>query len=410
MPLRGSVNCLNLFFIVLLSFLKHTQSIKPTPIGKQQEFHAVKKSVSEVNNLHSKFKRPDWATNILRQDEEEYLLDAGEELGFDLNDEERKKFKLWVDGVIPYYIDVVSYDDKVIRDRIRSFLYEVNAATKISFVELPSPPTDLDTRWVFFINRRGQLGCSDHSIQNLTIQGVQPVVLGYDCLATGNELAEAVLAIAGVPPQHNSPDRDLVVKVNYENIIPEKKYLFEKLKDNEWLFHDLKYDARSAGHFSFHKHSSNGRLTMEIVDPQYLSYSNTNEGSNKLSILDILKLRMLYNYSVRQKSSRGSGCDKLFQNNNNEAPSMGVLYKSRPKPNRYLGQPDDQTPEPDADQNDDGITGEEEIDGENENDDPDDGEDESKPKKDSEKSTKHIFRAQHKINSKVGPHQHKKIL
>lgn len=57
---------------------------------------------------------------------------------------------------------------------------------------------------------------------------------------TGRELAEAVLAIAGVPPQHNSPDRDDYVNVFEENIIPGTvfiviiliafKYYLEKLK------------------------------------------------------------------------------------------------------------------------------------------------------------------------------------
>lgn len=51
----------------------------------------------------------------------------------------------------------------------------------------------------------------------------QQVILGYDCMTTGGELAEAVLAIAGVPPQHNSPDRDEYIQVLEKNIVPGKR-------------------------------------------------------------------------------------------------------------------------------------------------------------------------------------------
>lgn len=41
-------------------------------------------------------------------------------------------------------------------------------------------------------------------------------------MATGGELAEAVLAIAGVPNQHNSPNRDFFITIVEENIMPGK--------------------------------------------------------------------------------------------------------------------------------------------------------------------------------------------
>lgn len=47
----------------------------------------------------------------------------------------------------------------------------------------------------------------------------QQVVLGYDCMATKGELAEAVMSILGVPAQHNAPNRDKYIKVNLDNIM-----------------------------------------------------------------------------------------------------------------------------------------------------------------------------------------------
>lgn len=48
------------------------------------------------------------------------------------------------------------------------------------------------------------------------------------------------------------------------NFISDKKYLFEKLNNDEWLFHDIKYDFASAGHYPTHKYSSMGQATIEM--------------------------------------------------------------------------------------------------------------------------------------------------
>lgn len=49
---------------------------------------------------------------------------------------------------------------------------------------------------------------------------LQKVILGYNCLNTGEELAEVILLLVGVPPMHNSPDRDNYVTVVTKNILP----------------------------------------------------------------------------------------------------------------------------------------------------------------------------------------------
>ncbi|CAG9784627.1 unnamed protein product [Diatraea saccharalis] len=210
------------------------------------------------------------------------------EPGFDLTDEEIHKFKLWPNGIVPYYIDDFSYD-KVLRDRIRNFLGGVDGITGLHFRELPTPPSDDNSRWVFFVNRQAKLGCSDHTPLNFTNDGVQKVVFGYNCMAEEGELSEAVLAIVGVPPQHNSPDRDSYVTVEMDHILP-----------------------------------------------------GENDG---FSYTDILKIRMLYNYISRKKSRsiNGPECDKLFtqgKNFNSFKPDSEEVVKPRRKPNRYLGLPD----------------------------------------------------------------------
>ncbi|KAJ0181636.1 hypothetical protein K1T71_002358 [Dendrolimus kikuchii] len=271
----------------------------------------------------------------LLRDQKVIFFDDVDEPGFDFTENEMKKFKIWPKGVIPYYIDVLSFSDKVLRDTIRNFLNTVNAATSLNFVELPSPPKDDKTRWVFFVNRRGQMKCADPHIKDFTNEGVQKVVLGYECLSNGGALAESVLSLVGVPAQHNAPDRDNYIKVNWENVVPDKKYLFTKLKDDEWLFHDVTYDFKSASHYDFYRNSANGRAAIEVLDlsPDILVGEPATLSSN-----DILKIRMLYNYISKKKTDLPE-CHKLFETgvNFNKIKPKKDIIEPRKKHNKYLG-------------------------------------------------------------------------
>ncbi|XP_068620899.1 zinc metalloproteinase nas-14-like [Battus philenor] len=262
------------------------------------------------------------------------------EPGFNLTEEEMVKFKIWPQGIIPYYIDDFSFD-KVLRDKIRNFLDLTNKATGLRFMELPAPPVDENTRWVLFVNRQGLLNCADHTTKDYTNNGVQKVVLGYDCLAAGGELAEAILALVGVPPQHNSPDRDKFIKIIDKNILPEKKHLFIALKNDEWLFHDIPYDFLSAGHYGLHKYTMNGFATIQFLKPRNILIG---EGRG-FSYNDIWKIRMLYNFMSRKKLNfaKTSDCVKLFEPGTNFSKYQPLLedkIEPRNKPNKYLGLPD----------------------------------------------------------------------
>ncbi|OWR46373.1 hypothetical protein KGM_214088 [Danaus plexippus plexippus] len=227
--------------------------------------------------------------------------------GLDLSEKDKSRYHIWEQGMVPYYIDDFSFD-KVLRDRIRFYLDQLNKATGLHFMEIPQPPEDDKQRWVFFLNRKSQLGCDDVSYNNYTNKGVQRVVLGYDCL-TPEDLDEIILSLVGVPPQHNAPDRDDYVTVNWDNILPDKHYLFEKLKTDEWAFGKLKYDFSSAGHYRTHKYTSNGG---ETITPKNLEHYM--EGRKGLSSIDIKKIRMFYNnISFKaKKPMQVPECSKLF--------------------------------------------------------------------------------------------------
>ncbi|XP_063358742.1 uncharacterized protein LOC134648191 [Cydia amplana] len=184
---------------------------------------------------------------------------------FKLSLAEMKKFKMWPEAKVPYFIDEFSYD-KVLRDKIRGYLDYAQRRTNIEFDELTEPPKDENERWVFFVNRRGQLDCKDYSTKSFTNSGVQKVTVGYDCLRHGGPMAAIVLALLGVPPQHNSPDCRKYITVYGSNILPDKSGLFKLLGNDEWLFHDFHYDYNSAGHYPAHKYTANGDRTIDISD------------------------------------------------------------------------------------------------------------------------------------------------
>ncbi|XP_063375849.1 uncharacterized protein LOC134663411 [Cydia fagiglandana] len=217
--------------------------------------------------------------------------------GFKLSSSDIGKFKIWPEAKIPYFIDEFSYD-KVLREKIRGYLEKAKTVTGLNFVELGSPPSDENERWVFFINRRGQLDCKDYSTKSFTNFGVQKVIIGYDCLQNNGPMAAIVLALAGVPPQHNAPNRDQFINVSIESILPEKRGLFKRLDDKDWLFHDLDYDYYSVGHYPSHKYTADGYPTITAFTKLKVLYMRHDE-KDTYSSIDIQKIRLLYNNILR---------------------------------------------------------------------------------------------------------------
>ncbi|XP_047987896.1 uncharacterized protein LOC125227597 [Leguminivora glycinivorella] len=271
---------------------------------------------------------------------------------FNLSAAEKEKFKIWPDAKVPYFIDNLSYD-KVLRDKIRGYLDHAHSRTNIDFHELFEPPTDENERWVFFVNRRGQLDCKDYSTKSFTNKGVQKVTVGYDCLKHGGHMAAIVLALLGVPPQHNSPDRDKFITIHEKNILPEKLIFFKKLNNDDWLFHDFPYDHISAGNYPSHKYTANGSPTVEI---RYDTYEKRHpfqvvhdivnaEEPKDYSPLDIHKIASLYNdiiFSKDKKRLKLEDCKALYK------PGIGFVNKKlttkkeipeRPKPVQYFSSP-----------------------------------------------------------------------
>ncbi|XP_073941418.1 uncharacterized protein isoform X2 [Choristoneura fumiferana] len=255
--------------------------------------------------------------------------------GFDYSPAEVEKFKIWPQGIIPFYIDEFSYD-KIVRDKLREYLDEASSITGLRFLELPRPPADENTRWVFIINRRGQLECSDYTPMSFANTGVQKLVIGYDCISPPY-IAPIVLALAGVPPQHNSPDRDNYIDVSTKSIQPDKIELFTAVKPEDWLFHDIKYDFLSAGHYPSHKYTVDGTATI-VPKNKIDTFIGETDG---LSYTDVAKIRMLYNFVIEKddKNAKLPDCKALYRPGPNfkmtEVQDQHTL-PSRKKPKEYV--------------------------------------------------------------------------
>ncbi|XP_047987405.1 zinc metalloproteinase nas-13-like isoform X2 [Leguminivora glycinivorella] len=263
--------------------------------------------------------------NIFHEDSKYDVKKLAELPGFKLNSSDIIKFKLWPEAKIPFFIDEFSYD-KFLHEKIRGYLENAKTLTGLNFEELASPPEDENARWVFFVNRRGQLDCKDYSTKSFTNSGVQKVIIGYDCLRNNGPMAAIVLALVGVPPQHNAPNRDQVVNISMESILPEKRGLFKRLDDDDWLFHDLDYDYYSIGHYPSHKYTANGYPTITSFAKKKVLYMKHDE-KDTYSNVDIQKIRLLYNNILRilpRNTTKVELCKKLPQPSNKKLKSISI--------------------------------------------------------------------------------------
>ncbi|KAI8427530.1 hypothetical protein MSG28_002054 [Choristoneura fumiferana] len=164
----------------------------------------------------------------------------------------------------------------------------------------------------------------------------EKLVIGYDCISPPY-IAPIVLALAGVPPQHNSPDRDNYIDVSTKSIQPDKIELFTAVKPEDWLFHDIKYDFLSAGHYPSHKYTVDGTATI-VPKNKIDTFIGETDG---LSYTDVAKIRMLYNFVIEKddKNAKLPDCKALYRPGPNfkmtEVQDQHTL-PSRKKPKEYV--------------------------------------------------------------------------
>ncbi|ODM91057.1 Zinc metalloproteinase nas-7 [Orchesella cincta] len=116
----------------------------------------------------------------------------------------------------------------------------------------------------------------------------QEMSLDPGCMTMETIMHEMIHAL-GFDHEQCRPDRDRYVKINWENIEPERKEIFEKLTYANGKTFDVPYNTKSIMHYSSYDFSSNGMPTILT--------KNGNIIDNRDEVIqwtDIQKLMMMY--------------------------------------------------------------------------------------------------------------------
>ncbi|KAI8427535.1 hypothetical protein MSG28_002054 [Choristoneura fumiferana] len=117
----------------------------------------------------------------------------------------------------------------------------------------------------------------------------------------------------------------------------DKIELFTAVKPEDWLFHDIKYDFLSAGHYPSHKYTVDGTATI-VPKNKIDTFIGETDG---LSYTDVAKIRMLYNFVIEKddKNAKLPDCKALYRPGPNfkmtEVQDQHTL-PSRKKPKEYV--------------------------------------------------------------------------
>jgi hypothetical protein len=92
-------------------------------------------------------------------------------------------------------------------------------------------------------------------------------------------------------------DRDKYIHINYKNIIKEQLYNFKKIKSSEITTSNTKYDPLSIMHYGPKTFTSNGKITISVLDG-----SIAGMGQRKgLSKIDKIEVERFYGCRKKRK-------------------------------------------------------------------------------------------------------------
>ncbi|XP_033750083.1 uncharacterized protein LOC117334514 [Pecten maximus] len=222
----------------------------------------------------------------LEKDDEEWIDDNIDELRDDLLEEEsdenrdeaeegtyrrsrvkrfllNKPSKLWPKCVIPYTLDMTTLIPEKVGE-IHSAMAMYEYWTGFRFVPWTATTgQDLGLGHDNHLNFGKHSGCWSHVGMLSTGARGQNISCcqGKTCI---HEIGHAL----GFSHEQQNPYRDDYVRINYENIKPDKWYAFHKLKvhSKRTLF-PWRYDYTSVMHYGFKAFNKNGRPVITMLDP-----------------------------------------------------------------------------------------------------------------------------------------------
>jgi hypothetical protein len=190
------------------------------------------------------------------------------------------KVTKWDNGIIPYIFCTNITESE--RTTIRSVMDEWEKDTNIKFVPFKSQDNCLAIIEVDSQCSRSTFGCNSE-IDNY----VKISAYNFKKYVVAHELGHAI----GLKHEHQRKDRDMYIKINYENIIDGYSQEFA-IEDNP--FYDtmiLDYDSESIMHYPPHMFSNGEGLSFEsLMD----GVETKTLGGFNISALDREKVNLIY--------------------------------------------------------------------------------------------------------------------
>ncbi|CAF0796238.1 unnamed protein product [Adineta steineri] len=192
------------------------------------------------------------------------------------------KYK-WPNARVPYIISS-QYNDQeraVVAESIR----EWESKTCIRFI--PKSNNDRD-----YLELTPQDGTNNYCYSYVGRQGGRQFVKMYApiCMSVGQYVHELGHAI-GFGHEHQRPDRDHYIRINWANIDPQFYYAFDKYNSNQFTTMGMAYDYYSIMHYPDYSYSNNGKPTLVPTYPGH----NIHNMNVILSPTDIQKTKKYYN-------------------------------------------------------------------------------------------------------------------
>lgn len=176
--------------------------------------------------------------------------------------------KKWQDGIVYYqFADDFSNNEKKIIHECMEY-WEVDSI--VEFVE------SSDNEYVVNIYKRDYFSST-----------IGQLTFSYMNLKNSNKkhITHELGHVLGLTHEHQRPDRDNYIKVNYKNIEENQTHNFDKIINP--LHENIEYDYKSIMHYGAYAFSHNNKPTIE-------KFKLTINFSDKPSILDLQKINLIY--------------------------------------------------------------------------------------------------------------------
>ncbi|GFR70194.1 metalloendopeptidase [Elysia marginata] len=190
----------------------------------------------------------------------------------------------WTGNVVPYMIPRGGFSIKH-KEIIRESIGEWQRYTCLRFIPRNSRSVDF-VAFVWSYKCSSKVGMRGR---------MQYVRLSSYCISKGTVLHE-IGHVLGLHHEHNRPDRNSYVKINWENIKDTRVENFFKEAYKDVNLYGIPYDYDSIMHYSAKGSSKNGKVTIKTLDPKYQKRIGKSE---RLSFYDIKLANLMYSCGDR---------------------------------------------------------------------------------------------------------------